>query len=426
MQDNDKIKDIFSSKLKDFNPEVPGSVWDKIDSSLSVIPAPKPALKVIIRRLSMASGIAAAIVLGIFMLFNTQDVAKEFSVNLAGGHSFSDIEKIKNKQQEEQQPIIEKAGFAQKQHSASHADVYKQTAIQPQNESPTTQMQVKDNDNSGATKESVQDNSTAGNESAKDKQKPVSEAELKAKIAEFENSGQANNNLLAYNQSNKSKGFTIGLGGRSGLATSEEVTPHLRVSSSDHYYTEIATSGDDIPFYDKDKVNIDHKQPVSFGVMVGKKINNRLSVETGISYTYLSSDIKSDRTNDYLKSGSQYFHYLGIPLTVNYNFAYWGKAKFYVSLGGMAQKDIYGKLDLKQSIKDLLHTDQSIKENISQKNIQLSMMSSLGASFPVYKKLHIYTNVGVAHYFNADNDYRTIYSDRKTQLDLNVGFKFEF
>jgi hypothetical protein len=181
---------------------------------------------------------------------------------------------------------------------------------------------------------------------------------------------------------------------------------------------------------------LEHRQPVSFGVTISKQIGPRLSLETGIVYTHLSSTIKSNSVFNI--NETQYFNYLGIPLSLNYTFFELGKTKFYFALGGMVQKDINGRYlsNMGFSILDIDDKDLAghvfysepyyIKESVKQSNPQFSVRLSLGISYPLYKKMYLYGTIGGAYYFDAGNKYRTIYSDRKTQLDLNLGIKFDF
>ena len=52
---------------------------------------------------------------------------------------------------------------------------------------------------------------------------------------------------------------------------------------------------DGIPYLQRSSgqvVDIDHKQPLSFGFSVRKGLARGFSVETGLTYTYLASDVK--------------------------------------------------------------------------------------------------------------------------------------
>ena len=98
-------------------------------------------------------------------------------------------------------------------------------------------------------------------------------------------------------------------------------------------------------------VDYEHHQPVSFGLSVRKSLPKGFSVETGLTYTLLSSDIK--RQGD-TKMQSQKLHYIGIPVRGNWNFLEKKYFTLYVSAGGMVEKCVYGKLaDDKVNVKPL-------------------------------------------------------------------------
>ena len=179
-----------------------------------------------------------------------------------------------------------------------------------------------------------------------------------------------------------------------------------------------------------------HKQPLSFGLGISKGLTSNLSLETGLVYTYLSSEITSASIFDMQET--QTFHYLGIPVSLNYTFYRLGKAELYLSVGGMVQKDISGKyesnmgfsksdLEDKELAFNIYHYEPYfIRENIKQSKPQFSTHLKLGIAYPIYKKLYLYGTFGGAYYFDVHNKYPTIFSDKKTQLNLNLGIKFDF
>ena len=173
---------------------------------------------------------------------------------------------------------------------------------------------------------------------------------------------------------------------------------------------------------------MEHDQPISFGVTISKSIAHNLSIETGLIYSYLYS--KSKNTSDAVQNKqTQSLHYIGVPLNLNYHLFSVKDLNVYVSLGGMIEKDIYGKFREEgegQSLDDQNKSEVLIDENISQKNPQLSVNTGLGLSYPIYRDLKLYGKIGGAYYFDAKNDYKTIYSDRKIVMDLSLGIRYEF
>lgn len=90
------------------------------------------------------------------------------------------------------------------------------------------------------------------------------------------------------------------------------------------------------------KTDIKHHFPVSVGITVQKELNNRLALETGLVYTYLSSDLTAGGAAYYTQN--QQLHYLGIPLKLNWNFLKKRYFNLYLSGGGMLEKCVHGEL----------------------------------------------------------------------------------
>lgn len=92
-------------------------------------------------------------------------------------------------------------------------------------------------------------------------------------------------------------------------------------------------------------VSIDHKQPVTVGLSLRKGLPKGFSLETGLTYTYLASDVKYAGSSDIV---SQKLHYIGIPLRANWNFIDTKTFTVYVSAGGAVEKCVYGTMTAKK------------------------------------------------------------------------------
>ena len=173
---------------------------------------------------------------------------------------------------------------------------------------------------------------------------------------------------------------------------------------------------------------MEHDQPVSFGITVSKSLFEGLSVETGFLYTYLSSKARNSSTNFQVQE-TQHLHYVGVPLNVNYNLFSLRKLGIYASVGGMLEKDVYGEYRRTgegRSLELNVTSEEEEITKISQRNPQISVNAGLGISYPVYQNLKLYGKIGGAYYFDANNIYKTIYSDSKIVMDLSVGLRYEF
>lgn len=177
-----------------------------------------------------------------------------------------------------------------------------------------------------------------------------------------------------------------------------------------------------------------HNQPVSFGITVSMPLARNLSIETGLVYTYLSSRVQNTSLNSHERE-IQRLHYLGIPLNINYTVLNLNNLNLFVSVGGMVERDIYGTF---RSYKERVpvHTiagesgtitsRERVVTPIRQDNPQFSVNAGVGASYPIHNRLRLYGRIGGAYYFDARNPHRTIYSDGRIVMNLNLGIRYEF
>ena len=154
--------------------------------------------------------------------------------------------------------------------------------------------------------------------------------------------------------------------------------------------------------------HIKHRQPVSVGVTFRKNLPKRFSVETGLVYTLLSSEVTFEEGTRQL---DQKLHYLGIPLRANWNF--WERSSFmlYVSGGGMVEKCIYGKLG---------------SEKATVQPLQFSVTASVGAQYNLSRHLGIYFEPGFAYFFDDGSDFVTIRKDNPTNFTLQAGVRLMY
>ena len=276
--------------------------------------------------------------------------------------------------------------------------------------------------------------------------------EIDRLIREFENAGNTAVFGVALEE-RKSKPLMLALNAKGGLASSQKIVVNspmtLRSASvekldnnlNDNYFYSNTGKNSTLPEgYENvaalntrsvaDNVaEMEHDQPISFGITISKTIIDKLSVETGIVYTYLFSRAKNTSV-DFQNQETQHFHYLGIPVNFNYNFLNFGKLGLFASVGGMVEKDVYGEFRSSgQGVSTELNSISKgvIATKISQKNPQFSVNAGVGAFYPIYGGFNLYGKVGGSYYFDAkNNNYKTIYSDRKIVFDLNAGIRFDF
>lgn len=155
-------------------------------------------------------------------------------------------------------------------------------------------------------------------------------------------------------------------------------------------------------------VDIKHHQPISFGLSVRKGLAKGFSVETGLTYTLLSSDVEMSGGNAMI---DQKLHYIGIPVRANWNFFDKDRFTLYVAAGGMIEKCVYGKLG---------------SEKQTVKPVQLSVAGAVGAQFNATKHVGIYVEPGVAYFFDDGSNVQTIRKEAPCNFNIQAGIRFTY
>lgn len=178
------------------------------------------------------------------------------------------------------------------------------------------------------------------------------------------------------------------------------------------------------PYFNEEspKTNIHHKTPVSIGMGVSYYLNNRFALQSGLTYTFLSSSWETN--GSYHSETTQKLHFIGIPLSLSYKIAEWERIQFYAAAGAMAEVNVAGKLNSKIFVGD----DEIAREKsrVRMHEWLWSVNARVGASYPLLRFLSIYAEAGAGYYFDNGSDIETIRSDKPFNVNLQAGFRFGF
>lgn len=169
------------------------------------------------------------------------------------------------------------------------------------------------------------------------------------------------------------------------------------------------------------KTEYKHRLPVRIGLNVAYRLTDRLSVESGVSYTRLSSDMK-DGTKDNYSSGSQKLDYIGVPLNVKYRAFAYRRLSLYASAGLLTEKCVSGKTTHEYVISGEKKKRET--EDVAAKPWQLSVNAALGAQFDVLSNVGVYVEPGVSYYFDDRSQLSTIYKEKPLNFNLNLGVRY--
>lgn len=240
--------------------------------------------------------------------------------------------------------------------------------------------------------------------------------------------------LLAYTPADNSRGRHEGAAARWTLSTSATTGMGASsVTNSTATYVE-AVGPDDVIWADNPQLGIGifnqgksvkteykHRLPVRVGLNVAYRLTDRLSVESGVSYTRLSSDMK-DGTKDNYSSGSQKLDYIGVPLNVKYRAFGYRRLSVYASAGLLTEKCVSGKTTHEYVISG--EKKKHEVEDVAAKPWQLSVNAALGAQFDVLRNVGVYVEPGVSYYFDDRSTLSTIYKEKPLNFNLNLGVRY--
>lgn len=169
-----------------------------------------------------------------------------------------------------------------------------------------------------------------------------------------------------------------------------------------------------------------HKIPVKVGLTARYNITGRLGVETGLTYSILSSSVKTgnSETGKNWSTGSQTLHYLGIPLNISFNILNSRYVNVYVTGGGMMEKSISGSIKTDEYVDGKF--DRTLTTNISPKGLQWSVNAAAGVQANILPQLGFFVEPGVSHHFKNGSRVRSIYTDKPTDFSLGFGLRYSF
>lgn len=166
-----------------------------------------------------------------------------------------------------------------------------------------------------------------------------------------------------------------------------------------------------------------HRLPVHAGASIAYRINDRVSVETGVAYSYLSADIH-EGSDSYYFAGEQSLHYVGIPVGVRVRAMSWKNFDIYVGAGFEADKCVSGTLKKSYVINGQTRDDGH--ESISIRPLQWSVNAGAGVQYNISSMVGIYAEPGLSYYFDNGSNIETIYSEKPLNFNLNIGLRVSF
>lgn len=158
---------------------------------------------------------------------------------------------------------------------------------------------------------------------------------------------------------------------------------------------------------DYDKSSFRHHLPLSFGLSFRKEFAYGLSLDCGLNYTLLRSEVRLPYSSEEV---SQTLHFVGVPLRLNWRFVERGAFSAYLGAGGMVEKCVAARLG---------------SESVGEEELQWSLAAALGAQYRLGNHVALYFEPELSCYL-TDTELRTSRTDTSPTLTLRLGMRFAF
>ena len=154
----------------------------------------------------------------------------------------------------------------------------------------------------------------------------------------------------------------------------------------------------------------DHEIPKSFGVSIRFHLTDRLSINSGLSYTRYVSERTRIFSGHTGKNDRQYVHYLGIPVRLDWMIVDRKHFNFYLGAGLQADKCIYATVG---------------GERLHEKEVLLGLNGAMGLQFNVMPKVGLYFEPDFSLSLN-EGSIQTYRSNEPLVVTVRGGLRFNF
>jgi hypothetical protein len=163
-----------------------------------------------------------------------------------------------------------------------------------------------------------------------------------------------------------------------------------------------------------------HRPPLSVGLSVRKTLSEYVSIESGLTYSYLYSTFESKAPQ---REASMTLHYLGLPVYLSFDLiprsrGAWG---LYLSAGGMVEKGLTAHY-----MQNVYNFDKNVviqrASNEKIDGLQWSVQAALGVSYRLHRNYSLFLEPKVSYYLD-NNQPLNARTEHPFVPGLNIGLR---
>lgn len=402
--------DKLKTRLEHHEMTPPEGLWEGISKQMNLAEKPVRRSSFPLSKRWIATAAALLALAGFFVLYDFKDDATSSSpVNIA--------EKAESHQAPAQEQATEEKPVGEEPAAPRMLSLLAQAVPANAKTAPVTTESPEPSATPIITEEKVTE-ATAEAQTAETSQASAQTArKIQQASSALPPSYQQNDSKLYSEDSKRPRQWSFGLHASGGLLAdnSHQQYDHYPISQSDplspsSHYESISseTPQNETP------IKASHHLPIRFGLKIGYQLSERWALQTGITYTYLYSEFTL--VNRQQPAIEQRLHYVGIPLGISYQI--WKNSNFrlYASAGASAEKVV------KNSQKS---GDSKINvQSDSEKPLQWSVNTALGAEYQPTKQLGIYLEPSLGYYFKDNTPLEHYYKEHPLSPAIEFGLRW--
>lgn len=421
MTTNDKWINRIQQKMEHYEADVPGELYDDIVAEmqrrglkpLAATSRKAPVVPLWTQRIAALAAVAAAVVVAVFVLtpsapemaptasLPTTHAVQPSAVATAtdaqtAGEPSSLISAVRRWKATLSPTAVREVMLADNTTPAASTPIYN---IEPEPECEVMEQRPTDADRQAATKPAATS-------------KPVSPSGSTVRKTE--------RRVIHYPSTHRSHPMSIGAYVRGAQSGNSVIPSELPAGSGFLADNDVYGSGDMIhpsrvPMLPMGRSGgrTHHKLPVKGGLSLRYSLDDRWSVQTGVNYSYHSSEIEMGGEDI-----DQQLHFIGVPVAVGYNVWSNRHVNVYLTAGGEVEKLVKGR-------RTVSYTGQQRNEDVKMSRPQLSVQLSAGAEYRATRAVSLYIEPGVSYHFDNGSGVSTIYSDKPFEFGLSMGVRVD-
>jgi len=434
-KDRDSLDDLFRSKLYDFESDcLPEDSWDKISGQL-------PRHYQLPSRNRWYYGIAAAVAALLLITGGFYFYSDDIVTPVVSDRIEKETEEIKSRMTEEEVKPVIAENVEPKQENTNTA-VARATVRQSSSANNIAPMSL-------FTEEQTEMEKDSGIITEEEEKGPVYNEETVVKVIESPQDITILEEKTYIAEAlpkdkTKNRRWNFGMGAGSITANSSNVTNNFNINGTkanvgfvqSHIDLDDASSSNtadvnndlmllNVGFLEKGeipKTDIKHQTPISTGISASYSLADRWYLQAGLTYAYHSSSWMTN--GDYHAKEVQNLHFVGLPVSILYKIAEWNNLMFYAYSGFKPEVNVSGRL------RTTMYSDNQIigreVENIRMKEWLWSVNAGGGVSYPLFRYVNAFAEVGAGYYFDNGSKIETIHSKKPLNLGLSFGLRLGF